>query len=372
MSNLEKSFSEGEGNMPERSIIEEKQEKIEDTIVAINILRHGKKEKGDDDRMVRLTPEGKVLALCQALRTRETEGALTRGSFRVRSQETAGIFALKNEILTELNITGEDLTALEEKLVNKKQLSSEEQQLVKKVAEKTSLEELEKKYGAKFDANNFKWIEADSRLDFEAQGLVEKNQNQAYVDGHLLEYTAKKSDEEALESNDRVSSTYTRIAGAVSDLILSYVATGKELHNTVQNMVRLRPESFKSIVKDGKCAFERFFGTHAGIGESFMLKIIEVLEKRGQLPKGTQEEIMEKTGASFKENEGIRLEIHNSDKGQSLRLILPDRIAGGLPEINFTSDVLSEIIADCKAFQKQIEEKIKNEGNKNMEGQSNL
>lgn len=94
---------------------------------------------------------------------------------------------------------------------------------------------------------------------------------------------------------------------------------------------------------------ERYLGTHAGISESFVAKILEKT-------KGIDERdaFVKNLGSSFKETEGMRIEIVN--KGKEQRFFLSYEINGKSVSMEIDSSVLYGIISEREEFEKKIRE----------------
>jgi len=215
-----------------------------------------------------LTPEGRKLAKEKAkeyhpveISVDEIKQAVAFGSPRIRAKETAG-FVLGGE---KEEITGEEnLKELEEKL--SKGL----------------------KYGSK--------IGVDKRLDFylDEETLLGKKEMEAYKRGELLKLIVEESDRLAKESGDEVSLTYSRMAAQVAEIVKKYIRAEKRWDELVQS-------------KGYQPVLERYLGSHQGILESFLAKVIEKTRGIGERDKFVQ--VLGNKGFDFVE--GFKVEIIN-------------------------------------------------------------
>lgn len=201
--------------------------------IDLKFFRHDRKEsdKSKTDEEIQLTPAGRENAKAQAKETNLAQ-AVAFGSPRQRAQQTAGfIMAGANE-----NITGtESLTELREK-----------------VDESLS-------YGSK--------IGVDSKLNFELDGDNEyvRAAYVAFNAGEFMKFVVEESDRIAKETGDTKSSTYATMAASIASIIKKYYGIAPRWDDLV-----------KDETKKYQPILERFLGTHQGIQESFLAKLIEL------------------------------------------------------------------------------------------------
>jgi hypothetical protein len=229
--------------LPKKENIKESQDLIlqkliEDSkiksIIELRFFRHSIKEgnssKSDED--VEITVEGRRYAKNQSELSTDINQSLAFGSPRKRTQETA-MFVMSGQ---EDEISGnENFDELKNKL-NK-----------------------EIKYGSK--------IGIDKRLDFK------ENHNSQYykeitdniIKGEYLKYLIEKSDIRAQELGSSSDSTYTGLAQQIALIIKKYVTI---LPRWTKIVTKNPDKNIKLL--------ERFMGTHQGVGESFLAKIIEL------------------------------------------------------------------------------------------------
>jgi hypothetical protein len=225
-------------NWPEVSPEYEK-EPGETSRIVIKIMRHSEKEKdpSKDDKDIELTPNGRQMAKAKA-EPGDLEQSVAFGSPRARAQETAALVMAGAED----EITGEEnLEELRAKL------------------------NAERKYGTK--------IGSDTRLDFGFQeGSPYWDQlSKAYEEGRFLDFLVNESDELAKKAGDKVTETYSRSAMQVAQILKKYKSIASR---------------FDELVKDDSKnygeAMYRFLGTHQGIGEGFLAKVIDKLHGRAE------------------------------------------------------------------------------------------
>ncbi|MDO8513003.1 MAG: hypothetical protein Q7S37_00670 [bacterium] len=319
------------------------------TVVEIDLTRHGKKEsqvRGPEDYKVHLNTLGKTQALDKAIKMGEMTEVMAKGSPRVRARETAGITALSQEIMQELGASTEEIDALLTKLLAKEELNEAEKTLAGKI-DGLSLEGLEEKFTIRYDFEGIDWIESDDRLDFQADaGPVAKKENEVFAAGNLMPWFVNESDQMALDEHDKDAMSYSMLAANVADILLGYTETSSELNRFVKS----NPEQYSSISKDGSYNFRRIFGTHASVGESFMLKVVG-------MTKGAEarDELCEKVKAGFKEAEGFKFTITDDGKEKIIKMTLPERLAfEDGSEIIVTEDILKDIIKQSEDLKAEI------------------
>lgn len=201
--------------------------------IALKFFRHSIKENdpGKTDQEISLTPAGKMLAKARSSAETNVAQSVAFGSPRVRTQETAGLVMAGGR---------DDITGTE------------------------TLEDLR----GKLDAGLTKGtkIGVSDLLDFivddtSAFGKIFFN---AYRDGRYLQFIVRESDQRAEELQDNVNDTYSRMAARVAAIVKKYVAIAPR---------------FDALVVDPKKTYadtmERFLGTHQGVAESFLAKVIE-------------------------------------------------------------------------------------------------
>ena len=271
-----------------------------ETRVVLEFMRHGKKEKADKpDEKIRLTPEGRAMATARGKElTPQADVSIAFGSPRERAQETAGrVMLAGNE-----NV-GPESTLEEMQALIKKELS----------------------YGKK--------IASDPRLNFiaEESDPVGKAMLEAYAKGRLMDFLIHESDELAKKTGDTNTTTYSREAANVAEIVEKYLNVG----NNFERIAKQNPEDYKK----SSFRLERYLGTHQSVGESFVAKLLEntqgVAERDG---------FIKALGPGFAETAGFKVEIKNSAGNQEAVVSL--KIKDKEWKIPLDSQILEQIIQE--------------------------
>lgn len=292
------------------------------TKVILEIMRHGKRERGateeeDASTDLRLTPEGRTQMTAQGKEfDPQTEVSVGMGSPYVRTQETAYRAMLANE-----DIAPED-----------------------------SLEDIERKIAEQM-AHGKKMI-ADDRLAFHADGPTGEDGAKAYYEKRYMSWVIDESDQSAIRNGDTGSSTFTRMTGNIAEIISRYAIVSDNFQRIVAN------DSEKKYEATGN-QLERYIGTHMGISECFVAKVLEKI-------KGSEakDAFVKSVGSGFLEGEGIHIEIINTGSEQhiSMTYTVKDAERGDRIEtIQFGREVLLSIIDDRKLFEEKIAQAMKSE-----------
>jgi len=283
-----------------RHNIESKQENYSSRIF-IRLFRHSKKTSTSE---AILTPEGRKLAKEKApeyhpenVSVEQIRQAVAFGSPKIRAQETAG-FVLGGD---KEEITGEEnLSELKEKL---------NQGLMK---------------GDR--------IGVDENLDFfeDDNSLLSEAIEEAFGRGEWLKFVVEESDKLALECGDKKTMTYSRKAADVAKIIQKYIKVEKR---------------WDELVKEKKYqpTLERYLGSHMGVTESFLAKVIE--KTKGIEERNKFVQVLNNQGFDFVE--GFKVEILNRPGGDLEN-----------PEIMVTyqkKDKEGKVIFD---FQKKIDKEL--------------
>ena len=189
------------------------------------------------------------------------------------------------------------------------------------IGSEDTLEEIEAKIAEELRYG--KKMIADERLDFHDNGPIAAAGVAAY---HAKQYMP-----------------YTRMAGNVAELVLREASAGKAF-----NRIASQTDKYEATGN----RLERYMGTHQGIAESFVAKILE--EVQGDAAK---KEFLDSVGSGFNETEGAHIEIIN--KGQNDQVIrmtykLKDDSGEREESVEFGVDVLRKIISDRETFDAQI------------------
>lgn len=290
---------------PEYSV---EQEDLSQYTIRLEFLRHDEKEiptKAGDrigDETVRLTVGGRVNAsLAGKDKNPNIGSALAYGSNRMRTQETA----LRQMLSDEDEITPDD-----------------------------SLEDIEDKMRRHLPVGR-KLIVSD-KLDFDWTSNPEFNK--VAYDHYLnkkdaLLFVYNESDDLARQLSDTTSTTFTRSAGNLAEIVQKYL--------------KILPNWQKTASKGnyGK-ELQRFCGSHQDVFECFLLKIIEIKEgKQGVLE--FLDQLPDKNG--FEYSEGYSVVISSKDGKATIGIEYRNKVW------QISSEELSGIINSRDEFDRQIE-----------------
>lgn len=284
----------------------ENREEISSKIV-LKIFRHGDKEKyvppgvnkdnmtkEDIDKEIRLTEKGRKQAL-ERSETEDISQAVAFGSQRKRAQETAGL--VMSGKLAE--ITGhETLEQLKEKLDKDLAVGSK--------------------------------VGTDLRLDFEAPpSEYRKKMMDAAGKEEFLKFIVEDSDALAEKLNDKDALTYKKVSGDIAALVEKYISIAPKW----DRLVRDKNKNYKDELK-------RFLGTHMGISETFLAKVIE--ETKGKTERDVFVAALGNQGFDFVE--GYDIEIRSNGEVNQKVHISYKKEKDGKTVFKFDEDVPKEII----------------------------
>lgn len=276
--------------------------------VVLEFFRHGEKD-GDNSLETRLTALGRSQAIEKGKKIKpQPEVALAIGSPRKRTQETAVrvILAEKEEIIPEMSL--EEI---------EKFISSEQ------------------KYGKK--------IVSDPRLDFIFTGQLGVKAIKIFrEDKKLMHYLANESDQDALKFKDFESTTYSRGAGNVAELIWKYIKIAPMFDKIVQK----NPEKYARH----KNQMERYIGSHLSALEPFLIKIVE--KNQGIESRNKFVELLE---PGLADTEGFRVEISNAPSGIGLKIKY--KFGDQEESVEISPEIIEEIIKEKNELNRKIEEK---------------
>ncbi|MFH1089842.1 MAG: histidine phosphatase family protein [Candidatus Uhrbacteria bacterium] len=235
--------------------------------IVLHFFRHSEKEKapGKSDKDIRLSPHGRELAKQKANETNLSQ-AVAFGSPRERTHETAL-----------LAMTG-----------NRDEITGNE-----------TLEELRDKIDAELAVGSK--LGVDNRLDFtfDESGALFQEALAAVKRNEYLKFIVEQSDQRAKDLNDEIGSTYSRQAAAVSEIILKYIGIVPRWEKI------LKVDSAKKYSD----TLERFFGSHQGVLESFLAKVIELTE--GEERRDEFVTVLDNQGFDYVE--GFNVEISQNE-----------------------------------------------------------
>lgn len=278
--------------------------------IVLEIFRHGKKEDRKDlpNELLMLTPEGRQQAIERGKELHaQLDVSVAVGSPRRRTQETAGRAML-----------------VERKDINP-EMSLEE---IEKILSK------EQKYGKK--------IVSDPWLNFNLGGPITKKVKEAVVADTLLNYVIYESDQDALDTKDEITFTYSRSAGNLAELLKKYIGIAPKF----DKIVKQNPEKYAQYNNQ----MERYVGTHQTIPESLLAKALEKIKGK----ESKDEFIKSVGGAGLGETQGIRVEINNTSQG--VKTEIKYKVGDQEESLGVPEKVLDEIIKDRDELNKKIKE----------------
>ncbi len=262
--------------------------------------RHGAKESEGADPA--LTPPGRLQAENEGKRMQPTpDVAVGRGSPRHRTEETVQriIGAARPERITPM------MTAQEvEKEINREFKEAQDKGLpIRKTL-------------------------SDDRLNFRFEGEMNQEVLKAVKEGHLLEYLVNESDQIVLDRKDRQSTSLSVQAGSIADLLKNYSAGVLKGWRQVSLN---KPDDYRQF----NYQLERYLGTHAGIAESFVFKLL-----KNQQGETAAREFLKAYPGGFKELGGVDVQAELID---------------GQPRFTLTYQLPEQADAETKMVERQVE-----------------
>lgn len=299
---MEKNFEQ----FIEQEISKEKEPKLPQ--IRLEFFRHdqpGKAQECQPDEKVRLTPEGRQHAteIGKKKFPRPRMG-FVYASPRERTHETA----LRQFLSDEDWITGE-----------------------------TSLEEINEAIRNKLPVG--KKLVTTEKLNFRSSANPDysKEYKQHFTQTKdILPFLVYESDELVRKLGDSDDYSYSRLAANVAELVKKYIDMYPRIKGALQ----------KPKYKDEQ-EMQRFFGTHATVAESFLLKIIEKTEGKDALKKFI-DELPSKMGLNF--SEGISIIINGENENTKLV------VNYGSKSWKIDSGIIDEIIKDRTTLDKSIKQ----------------
>jgi len=285
-------------------------EKQIETKVILEFMRHGEKDPNKTepiktDEEIRLTEKGRKMAQEKGEKLNpQAEVALAWGSPKVRTHETA-LHASFPEI--DANASLEEM-----------------EELIKK----------EQKVGKK--------LIVDPRLSFDLSGPEGKEMLAAFKEGKYLPFLVESSDERAIATGDKKSSTYSRYAGGIAEIIDRYAIIGNNF-----NRIASKTDKYEEFGNQ----LERYLASHQGVVEGFVAKILEKQEG-----KAKRDEFIKSIGSGFKETEGIHVEIINS--GTDQKIAITYGMNGDKETIMVGQEIIKEIVNEKDKFEKKVDENV--------------
>lgn len=266
--------------------------------IDLYFMRHGDKEKDPtkSDYDIRLTEKGRSQAQDKS-HAENLDQSVAFGSPRKRTQETAGIAMAGS---TEL-IEGTE-----------------------------SLEELKEKLDANLAVGSK--IGEDKNLDFILNEDSEygKEIMKPFIEGRLLKWVVEESDKIAEEMHDTEQYSYSRSAKGVAKVILKYLNIAPRWQQLTQDT-----EKYTNTL-------ERYLGTHQGVQESFLAKVIEKMKGVDERNKFVA--ILNNQGFDF--TEGFKAEIQNHSGAEPTIHISYNKEKDGQKVFEFNEDISKSMLEE--------------------------
>lgn len=297
----------------------ERQEKIKPATIRLEIFRHDDKggnttANPDDeiDKIIPLSKEGRVHASeIGTGKDPHPEVAIAYGSLRNRTVETA-----ERQMLA-----GEDL-----------------------ITKDSSLEEINELIADNISVG--KKHRTTELLDFNYNGnqKFRETANDRFTNKKdLLIWHLEESDRMVEENKDKISSSYSRLAGNVAELVSKY-SNG---YSRWKKIVNDNPDKYSQFNNE----MQRFMGTHQGVGESFLMKVIEKTLGKDEVYNFINS-LESKNG--FKFGEGYSLVIGET-KDENNNCLKQITINFNGQQFVCDENVLKEIIADRDILDKKLQ-----------------
>jgi hypothetical protein len=284
-------------------------EKEVSSVIELQIFRHGDKEKDPQktDEQILLTAPGRLQAkrIGKERATGKPAGeglsqSVAKGSNRLRAQETAALVMGG----AEETITGEETFA---------ELKQKLDQGLKK--------------GSKIGTDRRLNFDIDEKTAFGAKALEE------FKAGRYLKFIVEQSDALAAAEHDQQAEPYSKTASKIAELICNYIRTA--------------PRWDKLVNEPGKHyedTLRRFMGTHQGIAESFMAKLIEETKGiDGSEGRDAFVAALDNKGFGFVEGFNVRIETDNAGK-RTVRISYEKPADAKQPGFKFDEIVPEEVL----------------------------
>ena len=189
---------------------------------------------------------------------------------------------------------------------------------------------------------------ADDRLNFEFDGEYKVAIARALKEKRSLEFIVEDSDQIVLSTGDKKSTSLLRQAGNIAELIRNY---GGGIAKGWRKACENNPEEYKKFQYE----LERYLGTHAGVVESFVVKLLR--EKLGQ---PAMDEFVAAYPNGFSELQGIQVDVELVDNVPKFTLTyeIPATEEGQESEdrmVEFELADLDSIIDQRQAFETMVE-----------------
>jgi len=282
--------------------------------IKLVFLRHGKKEPDDPqkpDTKIQLTAEGRAQGMAKSKPETNIRQAVAFGSPRDRAQHIAALAMAGKQA----EITGDEtLEELKEKLNQEFKIKNQSR-----------------------TGKNMSKVGIDPRLDLNLDEKTELGAaaNDHYIQGDYLKFLVEESDVLAKKIGDKNNTTYSGGAANIASVIDKYLGIAKNWDKLV-----------KDKQKEYTDTMERFLGTHAGISETFLAKLIDKTKGAEERKKFVQA----LDNQSFGYAEGFEAEILNQDQQEPVVRVTYKKLdKDGQSIFDFNETVGREIIKEIIA-----------------------
>lgn len=288
--------------------------------IRLEFFRHDQKDTpstaGDrsSDHLVRLTPQGR-LGSTEAGKSKNPhpEVALAGGSRRERSVESG----LRQMLSQEDRITP-DMTLEDMREAIKEEVPVGRKDMV-------------------YSQLDFNWDGSQEFHDTGYQHALESKDS--------LVWLAEESDDIVVRNHDQLSTSYTRAAGNVAEIVQKYIGVLPRW----QELTAEEPDKYANFSNE----LQRFLGSHQALVESFMLKVVEKVEGRDGV-KELLKSFADKNG--FAPSEGYSVVIRGEGESTEVAVRYKER------EWVVDPKTIEEIIADRDSLNQRIDMSIANRG----------
>lgn len=301
----------------------EKEEDIPEIEIKLHLMRHDirastgeateeERERGiDPDNRTPLTPLGMANAAARGRDNIDLARARVIGSARERSRHTAAFHMVGGR---------------------------------KEVGGTESLDELEKVVQEL--GENKAHFRVDERLNFhdDKSAPLGGFLNDAYENKTYLKTIVNESDDFARKQNAEYQSTYTGKAAQMAGLVNTYLKAAPRLANLISGIQKSQVEKHGEDRGQSQAAFERFMGTHQGMAESFLLKVVEIaqgVEARNEL-------LSEIGNAGFGYSEGIDINLVQKGSDTKVELVYINPRTQKETRLELSRDILEKIMQEAE------------------------
>jgi hypothetical protein len=303
----------------------EREEDLPEVQIKLHIMRHDirastgeatqeEREQGiDPDNRTPLTPEGMKNAAERGRDDVDLSRARVIGSARERSRHTAGFHMVGGR---------------------------------EEVGGTESLDDLEKVVQEL--GENKAHFRVDERLNFhdDKSAPLGGFLNDAYENKTYLKTIVNESDDFARKQGGEYQSTYTGKAAQMADLVNAYLKAAPRLVNLVPGIQKSQVEKHGEDRRQSQSAFERFMGTHQGMAESFLLKVVEIaqgVEARNEL-------LSEIGNAGFGYSEGIDINLVQKGPDTKAELVYINPRTQKETRLELSRDILEKILQEAEGM----------------------